>query len=134
MSILMKIAVAIDSATREEILHHKDVPLWLERGNDVAPWLLKLETSGHYRRVSTPDEQYHIYKWDWEEPDPEMYLAFKTLIESRKHSILEISEDGNIWTDVETSDRLGCDEEFEEILGWTADIILWNNSADSLYN
>lgn len=83
--------------------------------------------------VKTPDTKYHIYLWDWEKPDMEKYGGFKKILNHRRHSIIEISEDGNIFRDVKTSDIYGCDEEFEEILGWTADIVLWNDSSKSVF-
>ena len=124
MSYLRKAAVAIDETTRQEIL---------QKCSKLSVWIYNLEDSRHHRLVETSDMDYHIYMWDWEEPDEEMYKEFLRVTECRKHSILEISEGGNIWSAIETCDMYGCDEEFSEILGWTADIVLWNDSSDSLF-
>lgn len=71
---------------------------------------------------------YKVFLWDWE-PDPEKWDALMRFLEHRRHAIMEIREDGQIWRDVETRDEFGCDGVFEEILSWTASICLWQDTA-----
>jgi len=125
MSRIIKAAIAIDLETKNEIFR---------KYSKIPGMLLKLEENGCFRSVSTADMEYCIYLWDQKDPGMEMYGGFKKILMNRRHSILEITEDGSIIRNVKTHDIYGCDEEFEEILGWTVDITLWNNPDDSVFN
>lgn len=118
-----KIALALTAETVEELKKGEDRDIITER-----------EDSGNVRTIETPDGDYKILLWDWKS-DMRMNDAYNHLlnsIECIRHALIEITEDGSIWRDVETEDADGCDEIFEEILGWKADIVLWNDPNDVL--
>ena len=91
-----------------------------------------LNSADSEREIGTPDEEYVILYWDYKMcEDPLMDELLKD-IESIRHSIITIREDGEFFRDVECSDARGSDEEFEEILGWRAHICVWNEIEDVL--
>lgn len=79
------------------------------------------------KTVNTPDELYLVFYWDmvpWYGDDVDA-LCHK--LECVRHCLITISEEGDIFKNVETCDKDGCDEEFEEILSWDANIFVWDN-------
>lgn len=84
--------------------------------------LVKIDCS---KTVETPDNKYICLYWDsicWGMPET---IPLVVKLEFMRHSLIAISEDGEIWTDIETCDENGTDEEFHEILSWDADILCW---------
>ena len=80
------------------------------------------------KNEKTPDETYTVIYWqDYEVtyPDTPMDALLKD-IEDIRHSLVTISEDGVIDRQAVSSDDRGCDEEFDEILSWRADICVWD--------
>jgi len=78
--------------------------------------------------VPTHDDNYTIIAGEIEEPENlTAWADLLRLLEKKRHSVIVISEDGGVWTDVETDDDEGCDEVFSEILGWSAHICLWQD-------
>lgn len=118
--------------------YYKDiaVALWkpdYEKIKEKYAELVKQASAIH--KEETPDETYIILYWQqWDaQPgkDSKMDTFFEEIRDIR-HSILTIAEDGNILKDVETCDSNGCDEEFEEILNWKADICIWGEESSPL--
>lgn len=87
-------------------------------------------------KIRKPDEAYYpeldpgsgyhyaVVCWDmirWYEYIQEIRdLLF--WLEKEKHSLIQITEEGDIWQDVETDGSGGSDENFYEILNWDATI------------
>ena len=117
----IKAAIAVDKITLQELKDHGCEQLIANR-----------EKQNMIRQVETPDDTYIIMYWDWENPDDErdQWIKMLTYLEHRRHARIEITEDGDIFTDIETEDEFGCDEVFNEILGWKAEICLWQNTDD----
>ena len=113
-----KLALALDSRTLKELLDKGFRDFFGER-----------EQKGMFRMVDTPDEQYKVFLWDWETPDHDTWLDLLRHLEHRRHALIQISEEGEIWKDIETDDEFGCDGVFEEIFGWTASICLWQDAS-----
>ena len=91
----------------------------VRKENKTVDLLLKeREKRRAIRRLDTPDECYVVYFWDWEEPDEDVYNEFLDVIEKMRHARIEITEDGNLFQDIETDDEEGCDGEFEYLLSW----------------
>lgn len=93
-----------------------------------------LMTCDMLRHVKTPDNTYFLYCWEWREAnendrDTDAY-AFFSRVENIRHSILHITEDNEVFRDISTSDKWGCDEEFEEILGVTILPNIWSDTRD----
>ena len=90
---------------------------------------------GYIRDISTPDENYTIlywYYWNTLSDKDDLMQALRKDIEDIRHSFLSISEDGVIQKDVKTDDSRGCDELFEDILSWRADITVLGDESDIL--
>lgn len=118
-----KIALALTAEKVEELKKGKNHDIIAER-----------ENSDNVRTITTPDGNYKILLWDWES-DMRMNDDYNQLlksIEGTRHALIEITEDGNIFRNIETEDAEGCDEIFEEILGWKTEIVLWNDPEDVL--
>ena len=115
-----KLAIAMQADTAQE-LHELDA--------GIHALLLDREQNKRVKIVDTPDDKYVIYFWDFESIDTTTYVKILEFLEHRRHAIVEIKEDG-VWTDIEDTDEYGTDEEFNEILGWRADIVLWNDPDD----
>lgn len=86
------------------------------------------------RTVTTPDNRYVIFWWEErkvEEDDrtSDAYAFFREA-ENIRHSILHVSEDNQVFLDVETEDRWGCDEEFRGLLGVTITPCVWSDPDD----
>lgn len=113
-----KLALALDGRTLNELLDKGFHDFFRER-----------ERKGMFRMVNTPDEQYKVFLWDWETPDPDKWEDLLRHLEHRRHALIQISEEGEIWKDIETDDEFGCDGVFEEIFGWTASICLWQDAS-----
>ena len=101
------------------------VDLWiisneLEKIEEIQP--ADLKTS-----VETPDNTYICAYWDCIYWDMDAVKLLLRKLESFRHALVTISEDGEIWKDIEDSDSRGTDEEFNELLSWTADICFWND-------
>ena len=105
---------------------------------EVVDELNKMDPNGiiknRYERdkvkiVYSGKEQYAILFWDWESVD-ESYERFRRAIESVKHSILEADENGSLFSDIETDDEYGYDEEFDYILGWSVNFHLYGDPRD----
>lgn len=121
-----KTAIAIDERTYREILDSKD---------GKADVLTAKVQEGSFRKIETPDTTYIVFLWDWSCPDmdDDKYRELLSFLETRRHSIVSIREDGEIFSDIETEDEFGEDSAFETILGWTANIVLWSDaSSDTL--
>ena len=118
MSYDYKRALALDERTYLELLDKGFVRLFHERA-----------TKNMCREVKTQDGMvYKVFLWDWE-PDPEKWDDLMRFLEHRRHALIQISEEGEIWKDIETDDEFGCDGVFEEIFGWTASICLWQDAS-----
>lgn len=71
----------------------------------------------------TPDNTYRCVYWDdiyWG-----MYashIELERVLADKRHAFIAISEEGNIQTEV-------VEEEFSELLSWTADICFWDAGA-----
>ena len=49
-----------------------------------------------------------------------------------RHAILAFSEEGDMFAEKVTSDKYGCDEEFDVILGWDVNICLWEDPGQPI--
>lgn len=108
------------------------VALTVEKYNALrptSPWLDSPDLIT--KTVETPDDNYVVITGDWVQLGDD-YTDFLRKIESQRHAILTISNEGEIWRDVETDDENGCDGVFEEIFGWTASICLWEDPSQTL--
>ena len=94
-----------------------------------AEWLHRPALTSHV--VETPDERYIVVTGDWIALD-EDYVAFKREIEDVRHAILAFSEEGDMFAEKVTSDKYGCDEEFDVILGWDVNICLWEDPGQPI--
>jgi hypothetical protein len=77
----------------------------------------------------TPDNFYRCIYWDdvcWSTPEAQ---ALENALSEIRHSFISISEDGNITIDNVESDERGIDEEFSELLSWSADICFWDDGV-----
>lgn len=117
-----KIAIAVNRQTFDEIV---------ERFTEITT---DRTNRNMLRRIETPDDLYVIMYWDWENPDNDytdnIWNDMLRFLEHRRHSRVEIDENGNIFADIETDDEFGCDEVFNEILGWKAEICLWQDISE----
>lgn len=80
------------------------------------------------RRYVTVDNTYCIYYWDdidWNRANIEPLLR---KLESMRHALITISEDGEIWHEAEDTDAYGVDEQFNELLSWRTSICLWDGA------
>lgn len=120
-----KTAIAIDEGTYHEILDAKD---------GKADILTAKVQEDSFKKIETPDTTYMVFLWDWSCPDMnDGYRELLSFLETRRHSIVSIREDGEILSDIEVEDEFGEDSAFETILGWTANIVLWSDaSSDTL--
>lgn len=108
------------------------VALTEEQYNTMKPkcsWLENSELTT--KKLETPDDNYVIITGDWIQLGDD-YEEFVREVERQRHAILTISDEGEIWKDVESEDENGCDEIFEEIFGWTASICLWEDPSQTL--
>ena len=74
---------------------------------------------------ATPDNVYRCVYWDLAELETGAYEDLIAKLNTFRHSLVQISEEGEIKVDNKISDDHGCDEEFEELLTWRADICWW---------
>lgn len=80
--------------------------------------------------TSTPDNDYIIFFWEyvlWEGADVNSLLH---KIETLRHALYSISEDHEVWKDVEVSDSWGIDEQFYELLDVSAKLKLWDDRCN----
>lgn len=77
--------------------------------------------------VTTPDDAYYVFYWDFKCWSGEKVEALTRCIKDIRHSLIIVSEEGNIFRDNKTWDNNGCDEEFEELLSWKTDVLIWDN-------
>jgi len=89
-----------------------------------------LRTCRKHHVITTPDEKYQVFYWDYLQDGSKEHEAFLCDVEHIRHAIVGIDEDGDTWRDVMSYDDQGCDEEFEEILGLKGEIVLWNEPFD----
>ena len=110
MSTNYKVALAID----------------LEFWPKVEPFLRDIPEGYEVYDRETPDNTYRCVYWDdvsWNMPYTRPLL---TCLEGIRHSLITINtDDGRIESDVLTEDDWGSDEEFYEVLSWSADISFW---------
>ena len=116
MSKSYKVALAVDA-----------VDYWIiEKDIDAIENITKADL---HESVVTPDNTYLCVYWDdicW---DMMQVRPLLKKLESFRHALITISEEGEIWKDIEESDSRGTDEEFQEVLSWNADICFWDNGA-----
>ena len=75
--------------------------------------------------VSTTFTTYHVYYWDWcKFYGSKEYTELHFELARVRHSLIEISEDGEFRSDNQNEDEWGCDDEIETVLFWDADITL----------
>lgn len=105
------------------------VALWQPQINDIRKYnsnidsiFLERERKSCMATCENADEKYVVYYWDWEYIDPEHYDELKKLVRRIRHALIEVSEDGNIFSSIETDDDEGCDGCFEDILSWRVEI------------
>lgn len=68
------------------------------------------------RSAVTPDNVYTCFYWDvipWDAPEVAPLLR---KLESVRHALVTVDEDGEVWKDTADCDAWGCDEEFNELL------------------
>lgn len=112
-----KIAVALDYNQYQALKRRKD-----------GKWLHNPEL--RVCREHTHEGDYAIVSGEWIGlGDPE-YESFLRAIEQRRHALVSVSDDGEIWLDVETKDEDGEDETFQYILGWNFNILKWGESSE----
>ena len=80
--------------------------------------------------VPTPDEEYFIYVWYDLSATDKALEAFLYEMEHVRHSIIGIRDDGFIIDDIDTEDSEGCDEYLNEILDWTASVVMPPNLVE----
>lgn len=113
-----KLAIAVNANTAQE-LHEFDA--------GVHAMLLEREQNGHVKVVETPDEKYIIFLWDHESVDTVPYVKMHEYLNTRRHALVDVRDDGSVFTRVDCSDEFGTDEVFDDILGVKAEITLWND-------
>lgn len=111
MSLYYEVALAIDA---------RDVDVLIKDINKIGGYKEYLE--------ETPDDTYVIYHWDYIQWDSDDVESLLRKLESMRHALVTISEDFEIWRDIETSDQWGTDEQFYELLDITAKIKIWGDS------
>lgn len=130
-----KVAVAIDSYTYKHLIKNPEFA-WLKCAAEAEPQSKKV-----HRTVKTPDTTYHVFFWNFSDfvwnkkavnvcPDKTQYAMFRYALNDRRHTIIELTEDGNVIPDVKTYDKWGCDEEFSYILNFKVQIFLWDDEDD----
>ena len=75
---------------------------------------------------STVDNTYRCVYWDNAEWSTAETNALERALDSFRHAFLSISEDGRITAEHIMSDDRGCDEEFSDMLHWSADLSFWD--------
>ena len=70
----------------------------------------------------TPDEKYQIFYWDF--TDLIGFEELESKLKNIRHSLIIITDDGDINVDVKTEDDRGCDEEFYELISWYGGIVI----------
>ena len=110
MSIDSKVAIAIDIIdwNRIDVLVNN-----IREGHEI------------YDRT-TPDNTYRCIYWNdvcWETSAAQ---ALENTLKDLRHAFIAISEEGRITYDVVEEDDRGVDEEFSELLSWTADVCFWD--------
>lgn len=111
MSLYSKVAVAVDRDDYDFIRNEVD-----------NIWNQALCAS-----METPDNTYIVTYWEWVEWYGKAVDDLNDKLSSIRHATILISEDGRVETDIAESDDRGIDEEFSEILSWTADICFWHD-------
>ncbi len=114
-----KIAVALDYDRYEILKRRKD-----------GKWLHKPEL--RVCREHTNEGDYAIVSGEWIGLGSPEYQSFLQAIEQRRHAIITVSDDGEIWMNVETQDEDGEDGVFQYILGWNFNILKWGDSNQLL--
>ena len=114
MSKYYDVALAIDA---------RDYDIVIRDIRKITPTPMELFTS-------TPDNDYIIFFWEyvlWEGADVNSLLH---TIETLRHALYSISEDHEVWKDVEVSDSWGTDEQFYELLDVSAKLKLWDDRCN----
>lgn len=75
----------------------------------------------------TPDETYLIYYWSFVPWEGEAVEALLKKLEGIRHALYTISEEDEVWKDVEISDAWGTDEQFREVLEVEAKIKMFGD-------
>ena len=100
----------------------------MDHWQKVEPFLEDIRAGYEVYDQETPDNTYRCIYWDeivWNIA-PEI-SALLNCLEDIRHSLITINkDDGRIEHDVLTSDEWGTDEEFYEVLTWSADICFWD--------
>ena len=115
---ILKAALAIDEHTKEELK---------ERG--LYGLLSSCEKENSVRPVKM-DGDYFVYYWDDVYVDDGEWNRMMKFLEHRRHSLVEVKEDGSAFIDVEEEDEFGSDEVFRFILGTRTDICLWQEPEE----
>ena len=109
MSTYSKVALAVDSVDWEEVKPYVEPILW----------------SANVLQQVSPDNTYICVYWDYIVWEGQIHRDILKKIENMRHAFIQITEEGEIWQDIETCDDRGCDEEFYQMLSWHADICFW---------
>ena len=78
---------------------------------------------------STPDNDYSVFYWDCIQWEGEAVTSLLRKLEGLRHALYAISEDDEVWKDVETSDSWGTDEQFYELLDVSANLKIWGDDC-----
>ena len=113
MSISSKVAIAVD----------------LNDWNKIDLLVSNIIEGHEIHDVHTPDNTYRCVYWDDVCWGTAATHALEKTIGGFRHAFVEITEEGKIKTECVDCDDRGCDEEFYELLSWTADICFWEDGA-----
>lgn len=96
----------------------------------VSPFLSDITEGYQSYDYESPDNTYRCVYWDeinW--AVPAVFPLLKRL-ETLRHSLITVNKDeGRIERDVLTEDEWGVDEEFEEVLSYSTDIMFWDEEG-----
>ena len=109
------------------------VALWDKQFEELSDQSKRfLSTYTKKNEVETPDETYLVFYWEFLQDGTEDHIQFLHEVEYIRHAIIGIREDGEIIQDTMDYDSWGTDEEFNDILGWKGEIVMWNDPSCEL--
>lgn len=77
----------------------------------------------------TPDNDYSIFYWSYVLWEGVAVISLLRKLEGLRHALYTISEDDEVFKDVETNDSWGTDEQFYELLDVSAKLRIWGDDC-----
>jgi hypothetical protein len=105
------------------------IAIWEEDYGVLSEAIARCEEPDTNTIVSTPDEDYRVIDWELVDVDDPEFRELLATLSMYRHAVMGVPGDSEapFICDFEISDDRGTDEEFDYILSYRADVVLWGD-------